>query len=79
MAQIAPPNNVVLHCEIEIEGKTIWVDTLISRRSWDVADERTREAMRESAQESLAHAIVRQCNPPVTVTVPAVRPAVEED
>jgi len=71
MAQQSPVNDVVLHCELEVEGKTVWSDTLISRRAWDVADEHTREAMREGAQASLAHEIIRQCNPAVTIIDPA--------
>jgi hypothetical protein len=70
MAQQAPPNNVVLHCEVEVGGKTLWADTLISRRAWDAADETMREAFRDRAREALAGAIVRQCDPPVTVTAP---------
>lgn len=73
MPQQAPPDRVVLHCEIEVEGKTLWSDTLISRRAWDVADERTREAFRERARESLAQAIVRHYRidtTEVTVTLP---------
>jgi hypothetical protein len=70
MTQQAPPGKVVLHCEIEVGGKTLWADTLISRRAWDVSDERTREAFREGAREALARAILRQCDLPVTVTLP---------
>lgn len=76
MNQQPPPDNVVLHCEIEVGGKPLWADTLISRRAWDVSDERTREAFREGARAALAGAILRQCQPEVTVVFP---PAVQPD
>lgn len=59
MTQQAPPATVVLHCEIEVDGKTLWADTLISRRAWDVSDEVQREAFRARAREALADAVVR--------------------
>lgn len=70
MTQQAPPSSVILHCEIEVGGKTLWSDTLISRRAWDSADETMREAFRERARESLAASILRQCDVPVTIALP---------
>lgn len=68
-------SDVVLHCELEVGGETVWSDTLITRRAWDVADEVTREAFRDRAREALAQAIIRQFNPAVTVEIPAPAPS----
>ena len=58
MTQQTPPDRVVLHCEIQVEGKTLWADTLISQAGWDISDEVTRAAFRERARVALADAVV---------------------
>jgi hypothetical protein len=59
MTRQALPATVVLHCEIEVDGQTLWADTLISRRAWDVSDEVQREAFHNRAREALADAVTR--------------------
>lgn len=75
MTQIPPPNNVVLHCEIEVDGKPLWADSLVSQQAWDAADEFTREMLRNQARRALADAIARYYQPVVdAVAVTAARP-----
>jgi hypothetical protein len=59
MAQTVPPNMIVLHCEIEVDGQALWADTLIPQETWDAADETTRQAFRERAREALTGGLVR--------------------
>lgn len=63
---------VMLRCETQINGRTVSAQQSIPQRTWDAVqhDPAIRTEIERSLRLTLAHAIVHELNPTITVHLP---------